>query len=140
MNRLENNNGGFTLVELLLVIAIIGILAAVLYSTITNQRERARASAFMQQMRTTASGMSSCIDSGGTLQEPGDNLDRRICSVGTLHGTHLEDNEMINCNNTGSYSISVVGDTFVGVCDLSGGASCNAVCDYNGCSFSDDCQ
>jgi prepilin-type N-terminal cleavage/methylation domain-containing protein len=136
----DRSNDGFTLVELLLVIAIIGILAAVLYSVVTSQRERARASAFMQQMKTISVGMSSCLDEGGTLQEPGDNLDRRICSTGLAHGAYLPDAEMINCINVGSYTVSVVGDTLVGVCNLSGGLNCNAVCDYNGCSFSAACD
>lgn len=126
--------------ELLLVIAIIGILTGVLYAAITRQREHARAAAFQEQMRTVVSGMTSCLDAGGTLQEPGDNVDRRICSTGLVHGTYLPDGEMRNCNNVGSYSVSVVGDTIVGVCDLSGGLSCNAVCEYNGCSFSDECN
>jgi len=139
--RLKKERGkGFTLVELLLVIAIIGILAAVLFSTITRQREHARAAAFMEQMRTAISGMTRCLDAGGTLQEPGDNLDRRVCSTGLVHGTYLTDVEMRNCNAVGSYAVSVVGETLVGICDLSGGISCNAVCDYNGCSFSSECK
>jgi len=42
------NKKGFTLVELLLVIAIIGILAAVLFVGLGNQRERARVTTFKE--------------------------------------------------------------------------------------------
>ena len=48
---MRNNRKGFTIVELVIVIAVIGILAAVLIPTFSNVTENARASARLQETR-----------------------------------------------------------------------------------------
>jgi prepilin-type N-terminal cleavage/methylation domain-containing protein len=130
----------FTLVELLLVIAIIGILASVLISVVSRQRENARATAFKEQMRTLVAGVTSCLDEGGTIQAPDANVDRRICSTGISHGTYSLDEYMIDCDGDGSYAINSLADGIQGVCNLNGGTTCTAVCSYNGCKFGVNCN
>ncbi|RUA19603.1 MAG: 50S ribosomal protein L3, partial [Flavobacteriia bacterium] len=46
-----NRKGGFTLVELLLVMAIIGILAGIIFIAIGPARKRARVTAFKESMK-----------------------------------------------------------------------------------------
>ena len=48
---MRNNKKGFTIVELVIVIAVIGILAAVLIPTFSSVTENARASARLQETR-----------------------------------------------------------------------------------------
>ena len=69
------NKKGFTLVELLLVIAIIGILAAVLFVSLGKQRERARMTTFKENMRGLVTAATACHDAGGEiLAAQGSNL------------------------------------------------------------------
>lgn len=47
-----NARAGFTLVEILIAITIVGLMAAVFYGPITNYRNQARVSATKQSLRT----------------------------------------------------------------------------------------
>lgn len=131
---------GFTLIELLVVIAIIGILASILIVRLTSQRERSRVTGFKEQMRTLVSNVVNCVDAGGALQAPVDNVDRRICDTGTELGVYLDDVSMVDCDGVGSYTIMVVGNEAFGQCNLSGGLTCTALCGFNGCQFGANCD
>jgi prepilin-type N-terminal cleavage/methylation domain-containing protein len=61
------SNKGFTLVELLLVIAIIAILATVLFVSLGSQRERARVSAFKENARGLVTTYTACADGQGEI-------------------------------------------------------------------------
>jgi prepilin-type N-terminal cleavage/methylation domain-containing protein len=145
MNR---DNCGFTLVELLLVIAIIGILAAMLFVNLGGQRERSRIAAFKQQMGTLTTGLTSCLDSDGSLQGAAAGASGDICDTSSIHGSHVSGSERHQCNNpANSYAINVTADpisgnansAFQATCNLSVG-SCVATCGVQGCIFSADCN
>jgi prepilin-type N-terminal cleavage/methylation domain-containing protein len=48
----KNTGGGFTLVEILLVIAMIGILAATIFVSLNGQRKRAKLASAMESIRS----------------------------------------------------------------------------------------
>lgn len=52
MNTRTQRNNGFTLVEILIVVVILGILAAIVIPQFTNASESARATSLVQQLQT----------------------------------------------------------------------------------------
>jgi type IV pilus assembly protein PilA len=65
--RHGNRSAGFTLVELLVVVAIIGIIAAIAITAYTNQIEKARVAAVASDFRTFESGFLSYASDHGTF-------------------------------------------------------------------------
>lgn len=135
---INKNEKGFTLVELLLVIAIIGILAAVLFVSLGRQRERARMSSFKQQMRSLVPSITTCLDTpGASLQ---DTAGADICDSGATHGQHLTAAQMVDCDGSNSYGLTANATGFVGTCNLTGGDTCTATCTVQGCTYSAECN
>lgn len=133
---------GFTLVELMLVIAIIGILAAVLFALIGPQRERARLTNFKQSLHSLKSAYSTCIDGGGTIQGGSANGSTVLCNGGP--GEQLGNIvEIDQCDGSGApITITPASGTenldswsFVSECKRSGSLVCHAICNASGCVF-----
>lgn len=149
MKLINKNEKGFTLVELMLVIAIIGILAAVLFVSLGRQRERARISGFKQQMRALVPAVTTCLDDGGTLQSAA-TAATNICSTGANHGLHLAGTQRVDCNGSTTVPYDVVvnataglggGPALVGTCHTStSGVDCVATCDQQGCRYGTGCN
>ena len=68
-NFLKKNSGGFTLVELMVVIAIIGILSAVILISINSGQTKAQIAAFKAEATGTYPGLTSQCDSN-TITAP----------------------------------------------------------------------
>jgi prepilin-type N-terminal cleavage/methylation domain-containing protein len=79
--RYTQNIKGFTLVEILLVIAIIGILASVLFMNMGGQRARARGHAALESMGSALPYVSECYLQNGTVQSPSSG--GPVCSLPT---------------------------------------------------------
>jgi type IV pilus assembly protein PilA len=143
----KTNKKGFTLVELLLVIAIIGILAAVLFVSLGNQRERARVTTFKENMRGLVTAYTACADGAGTI---GVGLADGSIAVCTGGSSGVTDNmpKITQCNDATSYititSTKQTGDEWnvSAVCTRSNGtpASCTAYCSADGCRFEGTCD
>lgn len=61
IKRDENNEGGFTLIEILVVVLIIGILAAISVPMFLNQRKSAVEATAQSDMRGISQGMEQCF-------------------------------------------------------------------------------
>lgn len=131
------NKKGFTLVELLLVIAIIGILAAVLFVGLGKQRERARMTTFKENMRGLVTAATACRDANGTI------LDVQGAPVCNPTNTIGNIPEMNDCDGGGFASLSIANAgldtwTYTGTCTTTAaGSDCVATCSVDGCVFRD---
>lgn len=140
---------GFTLVELLLVIAIIAILATVLFVSLGGQRERARVTSFKENARGLVTTFTACTDGGGAIPATGTSLNGTgaACTGGTSGVTGILP-KVSQCNSASAYvalsAVTTTGDnwTFTAVCNRSTGspASCTAECNADGCTYTGTCE
>jgi prepilin-type N-terminal cleavage/methylation domain-containing protein len=88
IQKQKQNKQGFTMIEILLVIAIIAILASAILVGISGQREKARTSKVLMELSATLQPMMMCWSDGETVVIPsavagGGN----ICSGDSSYGT-----------------------------------------------------
>lgn len=106
----KSNKKGFTIVELVIVIAVIAILAAVLIPTFTNVIDKANESKDMQAARIAYENyLADYADKAG--------IERNICIKSGSHYYLVTKGQFISnaveCNNTSNYKAAVVdGENF----------------------------
>jgi len=143
MRKKIKNNKGFTLVELLLVIAIIAILATVLFVSLGSQRERARTTAFKENVRGLVTAFTACTDGQGTVYSGELNGSGIACEGGTS-GITSSVPKVIDCDGKDNVSVTADpanGDSwlFTSSCNRSNG-TCDASCSADGCVFTGTCE
>ena len=79
--KIQNSRKAFTLIEILVAIAIIGILATVVLVSMQSYGKKARASRAMAQASSVIPSMVSCWGNGGDVT-----AGTNICSIGSGYG------------------------------------------------------
>ncbi len=70
MRPIQHHQRGFTILELLVVVAIIGLLSSVVLASLNSQRAKARIAAVQTAAGTVQAAATLCIDGEGTLVPP----------------------------------------------------------------------
>lgn len=126
-------NKGFTLIEILIVVGIIGILSSVVFSSLGNARAKARTASAQQTMGSIFTGLVSCWGEGVTVNTPatGDLQDGGagvICAGSATNYVTLPPG-WVYCDDDGGgtcttvstpTSISAFGDSFTITCTDTG--------------------
>jgi prepilin-type N-terminal cleavage/methylation domain-containing protein len=68
--KTKMNKKGFTLVELLIVVAIIGILAAIVIVSLNSARDRTRVASLQSTMASIVTLAALCVNDGGNVVDP----------------------------------------------------------------------
>jgi prepilin-type N-terminal cleavage/methylation domain-containing protein len=126
-------NKGFTLIEIMIVVGIIGILSSVVFSSLGNARAKARTAAAQQTMGSIFTGLVSCWGEGNVVNTPavGDLQDGGAGAICAGSGTsyvilppgwvYCDDDPGGTCATVSTpTSISAFGDAFTVTCTDTG--------------------
>ncbi|MDA3815036.1 MAG: type II secretion system protein [Patescibacteria group bacterium] len=98
----NNQRKGFTLVELMLVVAIIGILAGIVMVSLSGIRDKGEDSKILAELSATIQPMITCWSDGHQVFFPSGSGSAAICSGFSEYGTWPRMDEYYT-DNTGAY-------------------------------------
>ena len=140
--RFQKKETGFTLVELLLAMAVISILAGAILVSISSQRQRAHQSKMLSELSGTIQPMLMCrTDNNSIVRPTGGAGGGNICSTGAEYGTWPS----TSGNNFGNYGSAdgnwddggwhfYIDDGARRVCCNSGSGRCHDLATGNACN------
>jgi prepilin-type N-terminal cleavage/methylation domain-containing protein len=98
---IKKNTAGFTLVEIMIVVAIIGLLAAIAVPNFVQARTNARRSSCINNMRL--------IDAAKEQYALENNKDATTTPAAADVTPYLKSNVMPTCPSSGTYTIDAIG-------------------------------
>ncbi len=82
INKIRQDNLGFTLVELMTVMAIIGILATSIIMSLSSHKKRAEGSKALTELSAVMQNIYLCIADEGVVSSPSETGGGVICTIG----------------------------------------------------------
>ncbi len=107
--NLKKSNFGFTLVELMTVIAIIGILASAIMISLSVQKKRATVNRVLTEMSGIMENIYLCKSDDGTIKNPTETYGKGdVCNISSNYGTWPDVSDDVLGNGAG-FSITIQG-------------------------------
>ena len=125
---IRNYKSGFTIIELLMVVALIGILASIIMVSLENARRKANLAAFKHEVSGSVAGLIAECDSNA-ITTPAE--------TNNVKWTQLDD---AGCGVSGDVQFTITANPRRALPDLVGTECDDTLVDQDGAHFSSGCK